>query len=193
MSDTVDLYLCMHNSLFKIQALLISDCHDQQNSVIIGGVHQYRFWYWSHLILWLFLLLPCLCFVLILIWNFIFQSELGGAAWWCRPPFSQMHWLWSSWSSSLSQILWCLGLSTVWLILGELKFDLCLYTKAAPVWKNILNKLWSSNVLTKGIRKKKRIFTVSLTVSVDPFFETLHNAQCVLCVQYDAPDSFMAL
>ena len=78
-------------------------------------------------------------------------------------------------------------------MLGELKFDLCLYTKAAPVWKNILNKLWSSNVLTKGIRKKKRIFTVSLTVSVDPFFETLHNAQCVLCVQYDAPDSFMAL
>ena len=36
---------------------------------------------------------------------------------------------------------------------------------------------------------KKRIFTVRLTVSIDPFFAqcTMHNAQCVLCGQYDAP------
>ena len=102
MSDTVDLNLCMHNALFKSQALLISDCHDQKNSVIVRGAHQHKFWYWSHLWLWLLLLLPCLCLVLILIWNFIFQSELVGAAWRCRPPFSRMHWLWSSSLSSSS-------------------------------------------------------------------------------------------
>ena len=173
MSDTVDLNLCMHNALFKAQALLISDCHDQKNSVMIRDAHQYKFWYWSHLWLWLLLLLPCLCLVLILIWNFILQSELGGAAWWCRPPFSQMHWLWSSGSSSFSSLSSSPSSSSSsshqqsaqtnslmsWpfhRVTGTWgwSFHLCLYTKAAPVWKNVLNKLWSSIVLIV----KKRIF-----------------------------------
>ena len=155
----------------KAQALLISDCHDQKNSVIVRGAHQHKFWYRSHLLLWFLLLLPFLCFVLILIWNFIFQSELGGAAWWCRPPFSRMHWLWSSWSSSLSSssssssshqqsaqtdslMSWPFHRVTgTW----GWSFHLCLYTKAAPVWKNVLNKLWPSIVLIKGSRQKTDI------------------------------------
>ena len=80
MSDTADLNLCMHNALSKTQALLIFDCHDQKNSVIIRGAHHYKFWYRSYLLSWLLLLLSFLCFVYNLDLEFCISERVGGSS-----------------------------------------------------------------------------------------------------------------